>query len=296
MKNLLPVLLAATCAMADTPADFPYPVQFELGEAEFAPGDNITITQVRGTSAAITTNQTYCVDGTYTLASRDQANLCLFATTLQNVATPTDPQQTVRITNGTGTFHLVKTMTAEGYLHVTFYPVVRGSGFGGVYFGQGQWVLKKKGWSYLSNASDMGGASNSAVSSLAGANKALFEYLGDPVPPPSRLDARYTTDGLSNAVQLAASKAGITLKRMVIDDSEFPGVIAIVVPEGDSAKIDDQLRAMAGYEYNGSVSSSTCKVFNLVPWRAFPTDVVKRIGRRLGLREQVLYDKTSAQQ
>ena len=83
---------------------------------------------------------------------------------------------------------------------------------------------------------------------------------------------------------------------MVIDDSEYPGVIAIVVQEGDSAKIDDQLRAMAGYEYNGSVSSSTCKVFNLVPWRAFPADAAKRISRRLGLREQVLYDKTSAQQ
>ena len=128
MKRLLPMFLAATCALADGPADFPYLVPFELGEAEFAPGDNITITQVRGTSAAIGTNQTYCVDGTYTLASQDQADLSLFVTTAQANSTAIEPAQTVRITNGVGTFHLVKTMTQDGYLHITFYQVSHGHG------------------------------------------------------------------------------------------------------------------------------------------------------------------------
>jgi hypothetical protein len=289
MKKWLPLLLAATCALAQTPADFPHPVLFELGEAEFAPGDNITITQVRGTSAAITTNQTYCVDGTYTLASQEQADLCLFVTTAQTTATPTDARQTVRITNGAGTFHLVKTMTEDGYLHVTFYPVPHGSGFGGVYFGQGPWVLSKKSWSYLNHSPEAAGSAN-----VSGANQALYDYLGDPVPTPPGLDARYTTEGLSNAVQLAASNAGLSLTHLVIDDSEFPGMIAIVIQDGDIDSLNDQIKAMAGYEYNGSMSSKTCKVFNIVPWRAYLSDSAQRIGHRLGLRREMLFERVSA--
>jgi hypothetical protein len=289
MKTLLPMLLAATCALAEPPAEFPYTVSFELGEAEFAPGDNITITQVRGTSEAITTNETYSVDGTYTLASQDQADLCLYVTSTQTSATPIDPQQTVRLTNGSGTFHLVKTMTGEGYLHVTFYSVSRGHGFGGVYFGQGPWVLSKKIWSYLDKPEEPAGAVDSS-----GANQALYDYLGDPVPAPSRLDVKYTTEGLSNAVLLAAGNAGLSLTRMVIDDSEYPGIIAIVIPEGDIDKINDQIRSMAGYEYNGSISSKTCKVFNIVPYSAYPFEVAQRIGHRIGLRRQVLFDRVEA--
>ena len=288
MKKLLPMLLAATCALADSPADFPYPVPFELGEVEFAPGDSITITQVRGTSAAITTNQTYCVDGTYTLASQDQADLCLFATTTQATSAPIDPQQRVRITNGAGTFHLVKTMNEEGYLHLTMYAVSKGGGFGGVYFGQEPWVLGKKSWSYLNRSTDAPGAVNAA-----GANQSLIDYLGDPVPPPPGLDPKYTAEGLSNAVQLAANNAGLSLTHLVIDDSEYPGIIAIVIPKGDIDKINDQIKAMAGYEYNGSISSQTCKVFNMVPYRAYPSDAVQRIHHRLGLREQVLFDRVT---
>ncbi len=56
-------------------------VPFELGTAEFSPGDSITIQRVTGTSPTIRTGETYCVEGTYTLASRDKADLALFATT-----------------------------------------------------------------------------------------------------------------------------------------------------------------------------------------------------------------------
>jgi len=289
MKLLLPMLLAATCALAEPPAEFPYSVPFELGEAEFAPGDSITITQVRGTSVTITTNETYCVDGTYTLASQDQADLCLFVTTTQTNSTPIQAQQKVRITNGTGTFHLVETMTGEGYPHVTFYAVRQGNGFGGVYFGQAPWVLSKKSWSYLDKPVELAGARD-----LSDANQTLIEYLGEPVAPPSGLEAKYTTEGLSNAVLLAAGNAGLSLTHLVIDDSEFPGVIAIVIPGGDIDKINNQIRSMEGYEYTGSISSQTCKVFNIVPYKAYPSDVAQRIGRRIGLRRQVLFDRVSA--
>jgi hypothetical protein len=180
-------------------------------------------------------------------------------------------------------------MTEEGYLHVTFYAIPQGNGFGGVYFGQGPWVLSKKGWSYLNHSPAAVGASN-----VAGANQALFDYLGDPVPPPPGLDAKYTADGLSQAVQLAASHAGLSLTRLVIDDSEFPGLIAIVIPEGDIDKINEQIKSMAGYEYNGSISSKTCKVFNIVPYGAYPADVAERIGHRIGLRRQLLFDRVTA--
>jgi hypothetical protein len=44
-----------------------------------------------------------------------------------------------------------------------------------------------------------------------GPNHALFSYLGDPVTPPADLDADYTKDGLTRAMQNAARDAGIFL-------------------------------------------------------------------------------------
>ena len=118
-------------------ADFSSVVPFELGEGEFRPGDSITIQRVSGTSPTIHTGETCCVEGTYTLASSEKADLALFATTVSKGSTPTDASQILRIEKGTGTFRLVKTMREEGYLHVSFYPVPGGSCFGGIYFGRG---------------------------------------------------------------------------------------------------------------------------------------------------------------
>ena len=81
IATALPALLSLTLALAawgatnDTAADFSSVVPFELGEAEFLPGDSITIQQVRGTSTTIRTGETYCVEGTYTLASKEKADL-----------------------------------------------------------------------------------------------------------------------------------------------------------------------------------------------------------------------------
>ena len=64
--------LAAADATEGTSGDLPFAVPFELGDAQFPPGDSITIRQVRGTSETIAVGGTYCVDGTYTLNSRDK--------------------------------------------------------------------------------------------------------------------------------------------------------------------------------------------------------------------------------
>ena len=202
----------------------------------------------------------------------------------------------MRIEKGTGTFRLVKTMREEGYLHVSFYPVPTGGSFGGVYFGQGEWVLHHKGWSYLEPRARLPGlrATGSSAGgpvSLTGPNQALLEYLGDPVEPPADMDAAYSKDGLIKAVQTAARNAGISVKRVEIDDSEFPFLVGVICKEGDWEKLKEQFRKMDGYEYNGAVGSQTHNAFNLVPYRVFPSEVCQRISHRTTLRMAMLYDK-----
>src|SRR5437762_130716 len=107
---------AGPAATEDATLDLPRDVRFELGDTKFANGDNITITQMRGTSEMIVTGGTYCVEGTYTLASRDEADLAFFTTSIAaSGPSPIDPKQHVRIKKGIGSFRLVKTLNEDGY-------------------------------------------------------------------------------------------------------------------------------------------------------------------------------------
>jgi hypothetical protein len=277
LLTLLAALFVRVPTVAAQPAaaDFHYPVPYELGTVQFAPGDNITITALRGTRDVITTNETFCVEGTYTLSSRDKAELGFYATVANSGPTPNDPRQEAYITKGSGTFRLIKKVHEQGYLHVSFYD---GNSFGGVYFGQGEWVLRN----------------SFSHPNIQKPNQALFEYLGNPVAPPSDLDPAYTKSGLSNTINLAAQNAGVTLKKIEMDDSEFPCLIGVVSETGDFDKLEAQIRKLTG-EFNGSVGSPDCHAFSIVPWRAFPAYAAQRIGRRLGVREQMLYDKLSAE-
>ncbi|MGD0262773.1 MAG: hypothetical protein ABSD29_23650, partial [Verrucomicrobiota bacterium] len=233
--------LPAPAATNNAATDFPSVVPFELGEGEFLPGDSITIQRLTGTSPTIRTGETYCVEGTYTLASKEKADLAFFATTESKghtpTPTPTDPSQIMRIEKGTGTFRLVKTMREEGYPHLSFYPVPGSSWFGGgIYFGQGQWVNRDKGWTHLdthARAQDYSGTGNPTGGpvSLSGPNQALLEFLGDPVEPPADMNAAYSKDGLIKAVQTAAYNAGISIQRVEIDDSEFPFLVGVICKE-----------------------------------------------------------------
>ncbi len=274
--TLLAAMLARVASVAGEPdpSEFPFQVPYEVGTSEFAAGDNITITSFHGTRDVVTTNETYCVEGTYTLHSHEKAQLGFFATVPNSGPTPTDPREVSDITNGTGTFRLIKTVHDLGYLHVSFYD---GNGFGGVYFGQGQWVL----WYSFNHPNNQ-------------KPQALFEYLGNPVDSPANLDSAYTKSGLSNTLETAARSAGITLKKIEMDDSEFPCLVGVVSEAGDFDKLEAQIKKLTG-EFNGSVGSATCHAFNIVPWRAFPSETAQRIGRRLGVREQMLYDKLSAE-
>lgn len=285
-------LLADTTTPGNPPQDFPRTVPYELGDSEFAPGDSITIQELRGTTDEIRPGGAYCVTGFYTLNSQEVADLSFFATTTNKTPAPIDTQQTVHVMKGTGSFRLIKQMTDEGYLHLTFYSRATGQGFGGVYFGQGQWVLRHKQWSYRDSASRPEKPDVREPLSSAGPNQVLYEYLGNPVAPPENMDAAYTKEGLTRAMRAAAQNAGITLVKIEIDDSEFPFLVGVVFTKrGDRQKLNEQIGKMAAYNYTGGVGGEDSRTMNLVPNSAFPAEAKQRIYRRIMLREQMLFDK-----
>jgi hypothetical protein len=300
--TLLLTAFTALPLLAQTSQDFPSVVQIELGDTEFLPGDSITIEEVRGTSDTIQPGGTYSVTGTYTLTSHDEADLSFFATTTNATPTPVDPAQRLHLTKGTGSFRLIKKMNEVGYLHLTFYSRSTGQGFGGVYFGQGQWVLRDKHFRYNDNRfhsnDTMTRSATAATSepvSTAGPNQALFEYLGNPVAPPPDMKAAYTKEGLTQAVQAAAQTAGISLAKLEIDDSEYPFLVGVTFArDGDKDKLRKQLFANTAYASSGGVGGEISYAMNIVPYQAFPEDTSQRIHRRMLLREAVLYDRITA--
>ncbi len=292
---------ATTAAVEQSSEVFPYAVSFQLGEAKLAPGDSITIESLRGTPDTIRTGETVCVEGTYTLSSRNEAELALFVTTRQVTRSEIDPRQILRVKKGTGSFRLLKTMEVEGYPHLSFYPVPSGSSFGDIYFGHGDWVLNRKQLSGLDEPAGprytpAGGGSAEAPVTLSGPNRVLLEYLGNPVEAPAAMGAAYTQEGLRQAVQSAAARARISVWDIAIDDSEYPFLVGVFCNEADFEKLKAQLRQMEQYDYMGAVGSHSCYAFNITPWRAWPPEAQPRIPRRTMLRMQVFYDRLSARE
>jgi len=131
-----------------------------------------------------------------------------------------------------------------------------------------------------------------AATDSKGTSEALLAYLGDPVFPPPNLPAAYSKDGLLNAVQQAAKAAGVPLKRVEIETSEFPYLAGVVCnSDEDFEKLKEQFKKVEAYEYGGSVSSHGVYSFTLVPHRAYPPDSGGRIGRRTLLRQQMFFDQ-----
>jgi hypothetical protein len=117
------------------------------------------------------------------------------------------------------------------------------------------------------------------------------------VAPPANLDASYTKDGLTHAMQAAAQNAGISLVKLEIDDSEFPFLVGVVFTKtGDRQKLDEQIGKMAAYNYTGGVGGENSRTMNLVPSSAFPAEARQRIYHRMMLREAVLFDKINGAQ
>ena len=135
----------------------------------------------------------------------------------------------------------------------------------------------------------------SAGGTASGSADALVDYLGAAIVPPANLDPAYTKDGLLNAVQSAAGNAGISLKQVQADDSEFPCLLGVISAPGDWEKLKAQLRKLSGYEYYGAVGNDNYNAFSITPSRAFPPGSGQAIFRRVNVRMQLLADQLSAQ-
>jgi hypothetical protein len=121
--------------------DFPFAISFEQGATQFQSWDQITITEVRGTSSDMQSG--ICrISGTYTLASHDKATLAASVTAreLADGSGPWNRAQTLTITRGHGNFTLMLPISVRGWPHVSFYGA--SSDFGGSYIGTGDSVLR----------------------------------------------------------------------------------------------------------------------------------------------------------
>src|SRR6266496_1494074 len=74
-------LRSVQAAQDTTEADFRYVIPYELGTSAFAAGDQITITSVRGNRKHLEPDGAYLVQGSYTLASVDRADILFSCTT-----------------------------------------------------------------------------------------------------------------------------------------------------------------------------------------------------------------------
>jgi hypothetical protein len=123
--------------------ELPQVVTYQTGANSFLKGDDITISEVRGTADTIAPGNIYCVKGTYKLASREKALLAAYITA-NNAAEGTSKSlrvQHLNVNKGEGTFTLYLPMYIEGCPHVSFYSDKEG--IGGRYFGSGKYLLAK---------------------------------------------------------------------------------------------------------------------------------------------------------
>ena len=136
------------------------------------------------------------------------------------------------------------------------------------------------------------GCSKHASNPNQASNQALYEYLGNPVAPPANLDAAYTKAGLTSAVQDAAQAANISLKKVEIDDSEFPFLVGVVWPKhiDDYDKLEGQLRK-AGYQVGYFIQGDPVRVMDITPRASYPTHDRSQIQNRLELRARIFFEK-----
>jgi hypothetical protein len=134
--------------------DFPHVVPFEPGVHYFDPGDDITVSSVRGTAETFQVGGSYLIRGTYTLANSHLAYLATSVTVGNSVQDPGCtyiPQQLMLVKKGTGNYALLLPVCYPGFPHLAFYladfggslPEFGGPVFGTCYFGTDGTVMHK---------------------------------------------------------------------------------------------------------------------------------------------------------
>jgi hypothetical protein len=275
---------------------FPYKIPVALGANEFAPGDNIVIASLRGDRPHLEIGGRYLLEGTYTLASLDSANLSWSITTRgPSGPTPTQASANAAVRSGKGEFRLSKTFENDGWPHVSFYS---GHSQGGVYFGESgaeKTVLRQKAWS---DFTDPQAATNRGSNMLSvSGNAAIIAYLGDPVPLPLNLETRYAAAGMKAEFTKLVEVAGRKVQKLAVDASEFPCLVYGTVAGADNLqRVQEALGATPGYAYGGSVvgrmgNDTTYFAFNLTPEDRYHRAQVEAVHRRLMIRLQMLAEK-----
>ncbi|HEX4412131.1 MAG TPA: M56 family metallopeptidase, partial [Lacipirellulaceae bacterium] len=130
-------------------SEFKYEVKFEKGVSKFLDGDDITIDEIRGNAKVIEPGNNYWIRGKYKLHSHPDAQLSAFTTAKEakDGTGPIQSVQTQKISRGEAEFTIILPMTVQGWPHLSFYATDSGDGFGGIYFGTGENVLKKS-WAF----------------------------------------------------------------------------------------------------------------------------------------------------
>jgi hypothetical protein len=308
---LTPVL-CLQAAIASAPAGEPpaeteltHVIQPELGSSEFAPGDRIIITSIRGNREHLEPGGRYVLEGSYTLASADSADLAWFASSRgPSGSEPVNDKEHVKISKGSANFHLEKTVLNDGWLHVSFY--VNGHSHGGIYFGEKgieNTVLRKTSWSDFSDSSPgkkpdekSAAARNGGMAVSNPANRAIMAYLGDAVSAPAGLDAKYSPTNLMGVFTALSKKQGMQIERLALDDSEFPFLVyGMLGGKHDFRELEASLHEMKDYDYGGSVVGNTDKggtyfSLNMIPYGQYPSGQIAACNRRLMVRLQMLAD------
>jgi len=138
--------------------------------------------------------------------------------------------------------------------------------------------------------SRQGSTANTAAPDPSSA--ALLTFLGEAVAPPADMNPAYTKEGLLNAIHQAAQLAGVPLKKVEIETSEFPFLAGVVCDtETDFKKLSTQLKNTPDYDYSGGTGSHGSCAFNMIPYRSYPSDAAQRISRRTILRTQVFHNR-----
>ena len=251
---------------------------------------------MRGDRPHLETGGRYLLEGTYTLASLDSANLSWSITTHgPSASTPIQASANAAVRRGTGKFRLIETFVYDGWPHVSFYS---GRSHGGVYFGETgatNTVLLKKGWSDFTEPTTTANGGSGILSSAG--NVAIIAYLGDPVPLPPNLETTYTAAGLKEEFTTLAKAAGRKVQKLAVDTSEFPCLVyGTVTGANNLQRVQEALGTTPGYVYGGSVvgrmgNDTTYFAFNLTPDDRYPRGQIEAVHRRLMIRLQMLAEK-----
>jgi hypothetical protein len=140
-----------------------------------------------------------------------------------------------------------------------------------------------------------GAVASSTIPAANPTNSGIMDYLGEPVPPPSTLDPKYSARELVTVFKTLCETHGVKVEKLGVDTTEFPFVIHGVLENGSDffRNIAAELRALPGYSYGGSATGrprdgSVYFSLNMTPSSAFPRERSEAIHRRLMLRLQMI--------